>query len=87
VVGVITRERTWKHESGCAYLTLQWPSGVLHACSGLGFGFGFGFGFRFGFGFGFRFGFGFGFGFGIDSNPSPTRGAPGRRSAPRPSPR
>ena len=21
----------WKHESGWAYLTLQWPSGALHA--------------------------------------------------------
>ena len=22
---------TWKQESGCMYLTLQWPSGALHA--------------------------------------------------------
>ena len=25
------RSYTWKHESGCMYLTLQWPSGILYA--------------------------------------------------------
>ena len=25
------RSFTWKHESGCMYLTLQWPSGILYA--------------------------------------------------------
>ena len=23
--------KAWKQESGCMYLTLQWPSGALHA--------------------------------------------------------